>query len=216
MVAPADCQRGTGSPRSGSACASAHATGNGSGHGGNGSESPRAQLAALSPARLRSGRLSYRTQHVLLAVLCGALFGGRGTAATAADSACTQPGVDGTCSSGSKPRDQATGRDARLEQLKTLTARPQGADDVTDLQRAKLEVAELRAFVKEMADGPLRALLDASAQSSAQARSPTSCQGWRQTGACDGAGGPREQQKDLSCEALVAYDRSGYCECLGS
>jgi len=40
------------------------------------------------------------------------------------------------------------------------------------------------------------------------------CVAWRQTGQCS-ADGPREEQKDLSCDQRIAPDNSGFCECGG-
>ena len=45
-----------------------------------------------------------------------------------------------------------------------------------------------------------------------RAGSHYSCQGWRQTGNCS-ADGPREEARDLPCEASVAAGISGFCEC---
>ena len=38
------------------------------------------------------------------------------------------------------------------------------------------------------------------------------CVAWRQTGNCD-PDGPREQQNDKSCTAIIDDGWSGYCEC---
>ncbi|CAK0789304.1 unnamed protein product [Prorocentrum cordatum] len=38
---------------------------------------------------------------------------------------------------------------------------------------------------------------------------------WRQTGGCDGTGGPREPEKDQLCSFEVPAGASGFCDCDG-